>query len=438
MSDYVNVPDTALVLEIAIGAPVATNTVTLAKWRGRMAGRAAVTLPIVAGLLLEAPGTVFVPDPPPETGELYKGFMVTKALLFPLQQGHVKYLMGASDQLKALHNLILSCLGHDAKAMLENNTLYIDNKLHIASDSKVHHLLKALHQICSTREGSTPEESLANLQDDIINLKMGDLTFSPYMELVKAQCDAVRATGVIISEAQEVVYAVRGLEGVFLPIKDALVRAAAIAGTGLPATRAAFRAAVVRIEPTVGNEGSAFSAKVDNKSKRPNKAEKEDRGGEEKTYRGEEKIAFDAGFKKGAKKGDARVKTAEEELTARSRSSRQPSRRRREVPTRQRRLPGPRSPRGGRDPCRPARRGRTFPSTNVARLTRALLANPSAAPTPRASRAKPSAAPSPRASRTHGPATTPTTTMTTTGENMGAGEKKGENKGARERERERE
>jgi hypothetical protein len=281
-----------------------------------MAGRAAVTLPIVAGLLLEAPGTVFVPDPPPETGELYKGFMVTKALLFPLQQGHVKYLMGASDQLKALHNLILSCLGHDAKAMLENNTLYIDNKLHIASDSKVHHLLKALHQICSTREGSTPEESLANLQDDIINLKMGDLTFSPYMELVKAQCDAVRATGVIISEAQEVVYAVRGLEGVFLPIKDALVRAAAIAGTGLPATRAAFRAAVVRIEPTVGNEGSAFSAKVDNKSKRPNKAEKEDRGGEEKTYRGEEKIAFDAGFKKGAKKGDARVKTAEEELTA--------------------------------------------------------------------------------------------------------------------------
>lgn len=98
-------------------------------------------------------------------------------------------------------------------------------------------------------------------------------------------------------------------------IKEALLRAAAIAGTGLPATRAAFRAAVVRIEATMGTHGSAFAAKVDGRPKLPNKAEKEDRG-EEKTYRGAEKTIFDAGYKKGAKRGDARVKTAEDELAA--------------------------------------------------------------------------------------------------------------------------
>ena len=312
MSDTTH-PDAASTLDVRIGATPATNTVILERWRRGLAARAATTLPIVASVLLETPGTEFVPEPAPAIGSTYKGAMVTKALLFPTQQGHVAYLMKASDQLKALHTLVLSSLGHDVKAMLENNTVYIDNKLHIASDCKIHLLLGAIQMVCSTREGSTTEESLASLQEDMINVTMGNLSFSQYMELVKAQCNAVRATGGTVSEAQEVVYAIRGLGGDFLPIKEALLRAAAIAGTGLPTTRAAFRAAVVRIEATMGTHGSAFAARVDGRPKLPSKAEKEDRG-EEKTYRGAEKTIFDAGYKKGAKRGDARVKTAEDEL----------------------------------------------------------------------------------------------------------------------------
>lgn len=295
----------AHVLEIVLGDPLAENSVKLTEWKRDMTAHAATTLPHVASAILLTPGTPFKAETEPKVGSTYKGVTVTKALLPSLLAGHVKYRMAVSDQLLALYNLIMSCLGPDTKAMLENQPLYSEHKLNIPGDDKVHLLLKAIHLVCTTREGSTKEAMLVELMDSVINFKMGNLSFSAYCEQVQARCDAVRVAGVSMSEALEVVIIVRGLERDFLPIKEALEGAAAVTGAGLPQTRADLRSAVVRIEATLGNQVSAFATRVEDQAKKG-----------KKEYAGEEKIIFDEGFKKGARRGDARIKVLEEELAA--------------------------------------------------------------------------------------------------------------------------
>lgn len=290
-------------IEFDIGQQQSTKIRILTQWRQALAASTATSLPLVAGHVLKPLGTPFEFIEAPKVGKMYRGNMVTKALLPQVTSGHVKYLMAASDQIIALQNKILGCLGQNIKTMLECNTIYVENQLSVAGEGKLHLLLQAIQVVCSTREGGTRETLTADLLTDIANLRMGKLGFSEYCEVVRAQCDAARASGFGISEAQEVVFVVRGLERDFLPIKEALESAAAVSGNGLPTTRAALRAAAVRIEATLGNKVSAFSAKVEDQSKR--------RGWDK-----DEKAIFDEGFRKGAKKGDARIAVLEEELAA--------------------------------------------------------------------------------------------------------------------------
>lgn len=277
-------------IEFDIGQQQSTKIRILTQWRQALAASTATSLPLVAGHVLKPLGTPFEFIEAPKVGKMYRGNMVTKALLPQVTSGHVKYLMAASDQIIALQNKILGCLGQNIKTMLECNTIYVENQLSVAGEGKLHLLLQAIQVVCSTREGGTRETLTADLLTDIANLRMGKLGFSEYCEVVRAQCDAARASGFGISEAQEVVFVVRGLERDFLPIKEALESAAAVSGNGLPTTRAALRAAAVRIEATLGNKVSAFSAKVEDQSKR--------RGWDK-----DEKAIFDEGFRKGAKKG---------------------------------------------------------------------------------------------------------------------------------------
>lgn len=295
-------------LEIEIGAPPAASIVLHAKWKKELASAAALTLPLVACLLLTVPGTPFEPTPAPKEGKFYKGIKVTEALLASLMISHIKYLTAVSDQLMALFFLVVSSIGPNVMSLLENHPIYIDNKLQIPGDDKVHLLLQAVHSVCSKREGSTKEESYADIMESIANLKMGRLSFSEYCEMTEAQCDAARSAGIEITEKQEVEFTVRGLERDFLPVKQALMNAAAVTGTGLPATRSAFRTAAVRIEASLGNETSAFSAKVKEENKPASKSGKH--------YAGNERTIFDEGYKAGAKKGEAKAKLIEEQLAA--------------------------------------------------------------------------------------------------------------------------
>jgi hypothetical protein len=290
----------SLLLEFDIGEVQAKKIWAERQWKQALAASTATSLNLVAGHLLKTPGTPFVFPPAPQLGVMYMGNLATKALLPKLASNHVKLLIATSQQIISLQNLILGSLGTNVKSMLECNTTYEENDLKNPGEGKLHLLLKAIHEVCSTREGGTRETLTADLLSDIASLRMDRMSFSEFCEVVRAQCDAGRNAGFGISEAQEVVFVVRGLEGNFLPIKEALESAAAVSGNGLPTTRAALRAAAVRIEATLGNKVSAFSAKVDDQSKR--------------RWDKDEKAIYDEGFKKGAKKGDARIKVLEEEL----------------------------------------------------------------------------------------------------------------------------
>jgi hypothetical protein len=301
-------------LELDIGEQPAKAIVIHAKWLKAMATMVAGTHALVASLFLAVPGTPFEPVTEPKVGKLYKGVKVTEDLFSPLMISHVKYLTAISDQLMALFFVIVSCLGNNILSMLATNTIFTDNRLHIPSGDKVHLLLKAIHAVCTKREGSSPEASYADTMESLANLRMGRSSFQDYCEEAEAMCSAARSSGIEISEAQEVEFTVRGLEGDFLPVKQALISAAAVSGNGLPATRAAFKAAAVRIEGSLGNETSAFSTKVKDATKAKDELKQAGKGG--KTYSGDQRVIFDEGFKAGAKKGDAKVKVIEEQLAA--------------------------------------------------------------------------------------------------------------------------